>query len=68
LNLFLEPIRERRLSFENEKGLVEEILYRGTNKMNEIAAETMKAVHQAMGVAGTWKKISRVARERQNAV
>ncbi len=68
LNHFLDPIRDRRKAYESEKGLVEEILFHGTNKMNEIAAETMKAVHQAMGVAGTWKKISRIARERQNAV
>lgn len=68
LNLFLDPIRERRAAFEKEKGLIEEILYHGTVKMNQIAAETMKEVHQKMGVAGTWKKISRIAKERQNAL
>lgn len=65
LNRFLDPIRERRRKFEGEKGLVEEILFDGTNRMRDIAAETMSQVHQAMGVAGTWKKISKVARSRK---
>ncbi|NGX57151.1 MAG: Tryptophan--tRNA ligase 2 [Chlamydiae bacterium] len=67
INQFLDPIRERRKMFEKEKGLVEEILYDGTNKMNEVAKETMSLVHQAMGVAGTWKKISRIARDRKKS-
>lgn len=65
VNAFLDPIRERRERYAKDKGLVEEILYDGTLKMNEIAKETMSAVHQAMGVAGTWKKISRIARDRK---
>jgi len=65
INQFLEPFRERRAQFTQEKGLVEEIIYEGTSKMNEIAKETMSLVHQAMGLAGTWKKISRVARDRR---
>jgi len=65
LNAFLDPIREKRAALSSEKGLVEEVIYQGTNKMNEIARETMATVHQAMGVAGAWKKISRIARERR---
>lgn len=67
LNNFLEPIRERRKAFESDKGLVEEIIYDGTMKMNELANATMKEVRSAMGLAGAWNKISRTARERKDA-
>lgn len=67
LNEFLDPIRERRAHFEKEKGLVEQILYEGTLKMQSVAEETMKEVRSAMGLQGYWKKVSRLARERQKA-
>ncbi len=65
LNEFLDPIRERRKIFENEKGLVEEIIYNGTEKMNEISQATLKEMRSAMGLGGAWNKISRMARERK---
>ena len=65
LNAFLEPIREKRKNFELEKGLIEEIIYDGTEKMNAIAAETIKEMRSAMGLGGAWNKISRLARERK---
>lgn len=64
LNTFLEPIRERRKTFEGDKGYVEEVIYQGTLKMSDIAAATMKEVRAAMGLQGGWNKISRVARDR----
>lgn len=64
LNRFLEPIRERRAHYERERGLVEQILYEGTVRTNEVANETLAAMKKAMGLAGIWNKISRVARER----
>lgn len=67
LNQFLEPMRVRRRQFEEEKGLVEEIIYEGTLKMIEISNETVKEMRSAMGVGGTWNKISRMARERIQA-
>jgi len=63
LNSYLDPFRERRKAVENEKGLVEKIIYEGTLKMREIAKESMKQVHGAMGLMGSWSKISRIARE-----
>lgn len=63
LNRFLEPFRERRKTFDNEKGLVEKIIYEGTLKMREIAKETAKEMHGAMGLMGSWSKISRIARD-----
>lgn len=68
LNAFLDPIRERRAEIAKEKGLVEEIIYDGTNKMNEVAEETLKEMRSAMGLQGAWKKISRLARERKETL
>jgi len=65
LNKFLTPIRNKRKELEEQKGLVEEVIYNGTNKMQEIAKETIKEMRSAMGIGGAWNKISRVARERQ---
>jgi len=64
LNAFLDPIRERRAKVAAEKGRVEEIVYLGTQKTNEIAEETLDAMKKAMGLAGLWNKISRTARDR----
>ena len=64
LNRFLDPIRERRQEFEKEKGYVEQVIYEGTLKMNEIADQTLKEMLSLMGMSGAWNKISRLARER----
>jgi tryptophanyl-tRNA synthetase len=65
LNEFLDPIREKRKIYEADKGLVEEIIYDGTEKMNVIAQETVKEMRSAMGLGGAWNKISRIARDRK---
>ncbi len=65
INEFLDPIREKRKHFENEKGLIEEIIYDGTEKMNIISQATLKEMRSAMGIGGAWNKISRMARERK---
>ncbi len=65
LNAFLDPIRERREHFANQKGLVEEILYAGTLRMREEARATMKDVRSAMGMASVWNRIRRKAEERR---
>ncbi len=62
LNTFLDPIRERREKIAQENGLVEGIIYEGTNRMNERANETLKEMRSAMGISGFWKKICRLAR------
>lgn len=64
LNHFMDPIRERRKAFEQEKGLVEEIIYEGTQRTNELANQTLAQMKKAMGLAGLWNKISRTARDR----
>ena len=68
LNQFLDPIRERRNHFAQDKGLVEQILYEGTLKMIEVFNTTLKDMRSAMGLQGAWNKISRIARERQKKV
>lgn len=65
LNQFLDPIRKKREEIALEKGYVEEIIYDGTEKMNDIANDTLKEMRGAMGLQGAWKKISRIARERK---
>lgn len=65
LNSFLNPIRERRKAFAEDKGLIEEIIYEGTLKMIETSYETIKEMRSAMGLMGNWNKISRIARERR---
>lgn len=68
INQFLAPIRERRKEIESRKGYVESVIYEGTLRMNEVADRTLKEVKSAMGISGTWNKISRVAREREKAL
>jgi tryptophanyl-tRNA synthetase len=64
LNKFLDPIRERRKEFASDKGYVEQVIYEGTQKMIDISEATLKEMRSAMGLAGGWKKISRIARDR----
>jgi len=49
INTFLDPIRERRAKFDDEK-LLTEILTAGTNKAQAVAEQTMNEVKDAMGV------------------
>ncbi len=68
LNAFLDPIREKRKYFESQKGLVEEIIYDGSLKMQAIGNETIKEMMSAMGISGIWNKISRTARDRKETM
>ncbi len=61
LNTFLDPIRERRAGIEAQTGYADEVLYDGTMKMREIARETVAEMKKAMGLTGTWNRISRKA-------
>jgi tryptophanyl-tRNA synthetase len=63
LNAFLDPLRERRTQFENQKGLVDEIIYDGTMKMRAEAKKTLDEVKKAMGLSSVWNRISRKAEE-----
>jgi tryptophanyl-tRNA synthetase len=65
INAFLDPIRIIRKEFDADKGLVEQIIYEGTQKMIEVSNATLKEMRSAMGLGGAWNKISRMARERK---
>jgi tryptophanyl-tRNA synthetase len=65
LNEFLAPLRARYAQYQAAPGLVDEVIVQGTLRMREIARETMKQVRSAMGLAGTWNRLSRAAERRQ---
>ncbi len=56
LNRFLDPIRERRASYEATPGLVDQIIVTGTRRARAEAALTMRLVRAAMGMDYGWLK------------
>ena len=64
INNFLDPIRERRAELEADSGFVEQVIYEGTLRTNELANETLTMMRKAMGLTGVWNKFSRKARKR----
>lgn len=64
INLRLDPIRERRVIYE-EPGLIEEIIYNGTLKAREETKTTLYAMKKAMGLTGVMNRIRRKVEKRQ---
>jgi tryptophanyl-tRNA synthetase len=64
LNAFLDPMRERAAHYSSQSGFVDEVIYQGTLRYRAIAAETLREVKKAMGLASTFNRISRKAEER----
>ena len=58
LNNFLAPFRERMALYQSKPGLIDEIIWNGTLKMRQIAAETMREVREKMGIGRAWKSLS----------
>jgi len=58
LNDFLAPFRERMAVYRSKPALVDEIIWSGTLKMRQIAAETMREVRARMGIDRAWKEIA----------
>jgi tryptophanyl-tRNA synthetase len=50
INRFLEPIRDRRAAFEQQKGLVEEIIRVGSERARRECHETLSMAREAMGL------------------
>ena len=50
LNTFLDPIRERRATFEERPELVREALVEGSRRARKVAAATMAEVREKMGI------------------
>ncbi|HSH01845.1 MAG TPA: tryptophan--tRNA ligase [Anaerolineae bacterium] len=68
LNNFLDPIRDRRGELEADSGFVEQVIYEGTLRMQEIANDTLMQMKKAMGFTGNWNKISRKGRKRMEKI
>jgi tryptophanyl-tRNA synthetase len=60
LNHFLEPIHERREEYK-APGLVDEIIFRGTQRAREETQQTLYAMKKAMGLTGVLNRIRRKA-------
>jgi tryptophanyl-tRNA synthetase len=52
MNDFLGPLRERRARYQDQPGLVDDILIEGTRRVRGIAQETMCQAYEAMGLYG----------------
>lgn len=63
LNAFLDPLRERRATYETTSGLVDEVIYEGTLRMREEARVTLNLAKKAMGIQSVWNRISRKAED-----
>jgi tryptophanyl-tRNA synthetase len=61
LNRFLDPLRERRNRFENQKGYTDELIYEGTRKVRKEVQSTLYEMKKAMGFVSSWRSIERQA-------
>ncbi len=64
LEAFLTPVRERAAYAAAQSGLVDEIIYQGTQRMRQEGSDTMRIVRKAMGLSSTYNRIARKAEER----
>jgi tryptophanyl-tRNA synthetase len=53
LERLLGPMRERRAHYQQQPGLIDELVASGTERVRQIAAETMREVRDAMGMNGS---------------
>lgn len=67
INNLLEPMRERRTIYEQKDGLVDEIIYEGTQKVRRIVQETLAEVKRSMGLTSVMNRIKRKAEKRQRS-
>ncbi len=65
LEKFLEPTRERRAHYAAQTGYIDELIYEGTLRVREEAKSTIIAIKKAMGLTGSWNRISRAAEKRR---
>jgi tryptophanyl-tRNA synthetase len=60
LNAFLDPMRERRVMYD-QPGVIERILVEGTAKVRQETQQTVLAMKKAMGLTGVWNHLQRKA-------
>ena len=65
LNAFLDPIRERSANYASQGGYVDQVIVEGTMRMRSEAEATLREVKKAMGLAGTFNRLSRKAEDRR---
>jgi tryptophanyl-tRNA synthetase len=63
VNAFLDPFRERREKFASQSGLVDEVIWDGTQLMRAEARLTLQEVRKAMGISSVWNRIARKAED-----
>ena len=64
LNRYLDPIRARMTKYAGDAGLVDEILFNGTERMRAIAQATMREVRKAMGLDRALIRMRRAVEKR----
>lgn len=67
LNDFLNPIRERRNTFETQKGYIDELIFEGTKRVRVEVQKTLYEMKKAMGFVASWRSIERKAMERMKS-
>lgn len=65
INNLLEPMLERRAKYEQQDGLVDEIIYNGTQRVRKIVQETLTEMKKTMGLTSVMNRIKRKAEKRQ---
>jgi tryptophanyl-tRNA synthetase len=60
INRLLEPIRERRAHYDTP-GLVEQIIYDGTQRVRQETKKTLYEMQKAMGLTGVWNQVQQKA-------
>jgi tryptophanyl-tRNA synthetase len=63
LNRYLEPMRERRATFEKQSGLVDEIIVDGTERTRREVQAVVAEVKKAMGLTGSYNQLRRKAEQ-----
>lgn len=61
INNFLEPMRERRAKYEEQSGLVDEIIVDGTEHTRDEVKKVVFEVRKAMGLTGAYNQLRRKA-------
>lgn len=60
LNAMLAPMRERREQYD-ASGMIEEIIWEGTQKVQRETQQTLYEMRKAMGLTGVWNRLRRKA-------
>jgi tryptophanyl-tRNA synthetase len=61
INRFLDPMRERRARYEEQSGLVDEIIVEGTERTRREVQQVVFEARKAMGLTGAYNQLRRRA-------